>query len=97
MAPVLEVVATLLLVTGGAFLLIGAIGVARFPDVLTRMHAAGLAGTLGIGALLLASMLVFAAEGHEPGVRELAIVLCIVLVAPVASLCIARAARRRGE
>lgn len=97
MALALEFVATALLVTGGAFLLIGAIGVARFPDVLTRMHAAGLAGTLGIGALLLASMLVFAAEGHEPGVRELAIVLCIVLVAPVASLCIARAARRRGE
>ena len=97
MSLVLEFVATVLLVTGGAFLLIGAIGVVRFPDVLTRMHAAGLAGTLGIGALLLASMLVFAAEGHEPGVRELAIVLCIVLVAPVAALCIARAARRRGE
>lgn len=97
MAPALELLATALLVTGGAFLLIGAIGVVRFPDVLNRLHAAGVAGTVGIGAVLLASMLVFAANGREPGVRELAIVLCIVLVAPVGTLCIARAARRRGE
>ena len=39
--------AYLLVFAGAGFCLIGAIGVLRFPDVYSRMHAAGITDTLG--------------------------------------------------
>ena len=40
-----------LIILGSASMLIGGIGVLRFPDVYTRMHAASITDTLGAGAL----------------------------------------------
>ena len=39
------------IVTGSIFLLIGAIGLIRLPDVFARMHAAGVVDTLAVGLL----------------------------------------------
>jgi len=41
------------LITGSVFSLIGAIGVIRMPDVYTRIHAASLIETMGVGMILL--------------------------------------------
>ncbi|MEO7850916.1 MAG: monovalent cation/H(+) antiporter subunit G, partial [Rubrivivax sp.] len=46
-----------MLVIGALFVLVGAIGLVRFPDFYMRLHAPTKASTLGVGALLLASML----------------------------------------
>ena len=54
----LEILAALLLVLGGVFVLVGALGMLRFPDFYMRLHAPTKATTLGVGGLLLASMLV---------------------------------------
>ena len=54
MTTALTIVTALLLLVGAGFGLIGALGVLRFPDVFTRMHAASKAGTLGSGFCLLA-------------------------------------------
>ena len=50
---------------GGAFFMfVTGLGLLRFPDVYTRMHAAGKAGTIGVALLILAPVFFFA--GSEP-------------------------------
>lgn len=47
----------LCLLIGAGFALVGAIGLWKLPDAMTRLHAPTKVGTVGIGALLLASMI----------------------------------------
>ena len=53
MAIVLDALSWAAIVAGGLLLIIGAVGILRFPDVYARMHAAGIIDTLGAGLLLL--------------------------------------------
>lgn len=80
-----------LLVVGGAFLLIGAIGMNRFADVFMRLHAPTKATTLGVGGVLLASMLTSWQSGGV-GVHELLIALFLFITAPVSANLMAQAA-----
>ncbi|HKK94000.1 MAG TPA: monovalent cation/H(+) antiporter subunit G [Longimicrobiales bacterium] len=50
---VLDGASIVLLVTGSFFFLAGTVGVLRFPDVLTRLHALTKADTLGLGFVVL--------------------------------------------
>ena len=43
----LDIVGWVGLVGGGAFVIIGALGLVRLPDVYSRLHAAGITDTLG--------------------------------------------------
>ena len=90
--------AAILLIVGGLFALIGAIGLLRFPDFYTRMHPPTMGTTLGTGCVLVSSMLVSAAVLHRPVVHELVITLLIVLTTPITAMLLMRAAvhRRRG-
>ena len=47
----------MLVAWGGFFVLVGGIGMLRFPDLFTRLHAASVTETLGAGLLLLAMLL----------------------------------------
>ena len=49
---------------GGVFALSGAVGLVRLPDFFMRLHAPTKATTLGVGGMLIASMLYFAGEGE---------------------------------
>lgn len=89
--PVLQVLIALLLVIGGAFSLIGAIGFVRFRDFFMRLHAPTKASTLGVGGLLLASMLWHWGLG-EAALRELLITLFMFITAPVSANLLAQAA-----
>ena len=86
-----ELLAAALLVVGGVFALVGAIGLLRFRDFFMRLHAPTLASTLGIGAMLLASIVVHAARG-EFGWHELLITLLVFVTAPVSANLLAKAA-----
>jgi multicomponent K+:H+ antiporter subunit G len=86
-----EVVAALLLVTGGVFALIGAVGMLRFPDFFMRLHAPTKATTLGVGGVLLASVVVGWAQGHF-GLHALLITLFLFVTAPVSANLMAKAA-----
>lgn len=46
-----------LILAGGFFTVVGAVGLIRMPDLFTRMHAASVTDTLGAGLLLLGFML----------------------------------------
>lgn len=91
----LELLVAGLLVIGGAFLLIGAIGTTRFPDFFMRLHAPTKATTLGVGGLLLASMAMAWASGLA-GAHELLITLFLFITAPVSANLMAQAALHLG-
>ncbi|PJE99782.1 sodium:proton antiporter [Streptomyces carminius] len=54
---VLETVSAVLLLAGAAFCLLGAVGLLRFPDTATRLHASSKAQTLGVLLSLLGAAL----------------------------------------
>lgn len=80
----------LLVMLGGAFCLLGAIGLLRMPDVYTRLQAATKTGTLGVGCLMLGIAIHFGDLGVS--VRALLVIAFLFLTAPVAGHVIARAA-----
>ena len=57
MDTVVEILSWILLLGGAIFLLIGAVGVLRFPDFYTRLHAVSVCDTLGAGLVLIGLML----------------------------------------
>lgn len=89
--PVIEWLAAALLLISAFFLLVGAIGLARLPDFFMRLHAPTKASTLGVGGILLASMIVSAAQGRI-GFAELLITLFVFVTAPVSANLMAQAA-----
>lgn len=84
------------LLIGGVFLGIsGAVGVIRFPDFFTRLHAAGVTDTLSAGMILTALML---QAGFTLVTVKLAFILLFLwYTSPVASHALARAAMHTGD
>ncbi|ADZ89843.1 Na+/H+ antiporter subunit G [Marinomonas mediterranea] len=87
-----EAVVSVLLVFGGIFLLVGSIGLARLPDIYTRLHAPTKASTLGISGVLIASMVYHSFSQSTFSVNELLITLFLLITAPVAANMIAKTA-----
>ncbi|MEL6977426.1 MAG: monovalent cation/H(+) antiporter subunit G [Pseudomonadota bacterium] len=79
---------------GGFFALIGALGIVRMPDVLTRMHASTKAGTLGCTLVLIA--LALRETELTVTLRVLAAIFILVMTAPLAAHAIGRAAVKTG-
>lgn len=89
-----QVVAGILVVGGGLFSLIAAIGVVRLPNILVRMHASTKAGTLGAGMILLAVAVFFRAG--DISARAGAGIAFLLLTAPVSAHMISRASYFAG-
>lgn len=89
----LEWLAAFLLLSGSTFVLIAAIGVLRFPDTLTRMHAATKAGAFGTTLMLLAAALVF--RSPHVLIKLAMIVFFFYTTAPVAAHLLGRVAYLR--
>ena len=87
----LDVVLAVLLVIGAAFTLIGSWGLARLGDFFKRLHGPTKASTLGVGCVLIASMLYFSARG-DATLHELLITLFVFLTAPVSAHLLVKAA-----
>lgn len=72
------------LLVGSIFALVGAIGLLKFNDSMTRLHAPTKVGTVGIGAFLLASMLYSFTYG-EGSMHELLIMAFLFVTAPISA------------
>ena len=90
----ISVITGVLLITAAAVNLIAAIGILRFPDVYTRMHAASKAGTLGAG-LMLVTIALHSGE-IDIASRALAGATFFLLTAPISAHLLARAAYVAG-
>lgn len=93
--PATDIMIISLLLTGSVLSLVAAIGLVRLPDVFTRMHASTKAGTLGVELVMIA--LALYSEDLEVIIKAAAVVLFILLTAPVAAHMLGRTAYRLGE
>jgi multicomponent Na+:H+ antiporter subunit G len=82
-----------LLLAGAGFFFAGTIGLLRFPDVYTRLHALTKADNLGLGLIVLGLML-RAESGADAG-KLLIIWLLVLTASGAASQLVARWARTR--
>jgi multicomponent Na+:H+ antiporter subunit G len=89
-----EIVSTVLLGVGALVMLAAAAGVLRFPDVYTRLHAAGKGDTLGQGLVLLALMI--PAGFGLVSLKLLLIILFVFVFNPTATHALARGAWVKG-
>lgn len=85
----IEVLVSILLLAGAAFMVLAAIGVLRLPDLPTRMHATTKAGALG--AMMTMGGVAFYFGDSAVAARAIAIVIFILLTAPIAAHVIGRA------
>ncbi|MEM1314068.1 MAG: monovalent cation/H(+) antiporter subunit G [Pseudomonadota bacterium] len=93
-AGLLEILASIAVLSGAAFCLVAAIGVLRFEDVFMRLHASTKAGTLGAGLVMLGAALTL--DGSGASARAVGVIVFLLLTAPVSAHVIARAAYLAG-
>jgi multicomponent Na+:H+ antiporter subunit G len=86
-----EVLTALAMLVGTFFMVVTGIGLVRFPDVYTRMHAAGKAGTVGIALLILAPTIYFAASDPFLAIRGVLAIVFQLLTTPGATYLLAHA------
>lgn len=91
----IEGLVAVLVLTGGLVALLGAWGLLRLPDFFMRLHGPTKASTLGVGCILLASMLYF--SWHQPGwaVQQILVTVFLFVTAPVSAHMMAKAALHR--
>ena len=88
---ILEILIAICLVIGALFGLVGSWGLVKLSDTMTRLHAPTKATTLGVGGVLIASMIYFwGFEGHA-SFHELMITIFLFLTAPITANFIAKA------
>jgi len=92
MNPFAEYAIALLLLIGGAFTLIGAIGLARLPDFFARLHGPTKATTVGVGAIVISSVIYFSSLGKGIGIEEILITAFLFITAPISANFLAKAA-----
>jgi len=88
----LDLLLSILILTGALFTLVGSLGLARLPDFYTRLHAPTKATTLGVGSLLIASAVYFSSRGEGVSLHEVLVTLFLFITAPVSAHLLSRAA-----
>jgi multicomponent Na+:H+ antiporter subunit G len=90
MALLIEITSGILIAAGCFFILVGALGLVRMPDIYTRAHSASIIDTVGAGFLLMGLML---QAGWSLVTLKLLFVLAIsFFTLPVIAHALARAA-----
>lgn len=88
--------AAICLFIGAGFALVGVIGLLKFNDPMTRLHAPTKVGTVGIGAILLASMIYSFTIG-QGSLHEALIMAFLFVTAPISANFIAKVNIHRGN
>ena len=90
----IELLSDLFLIAGGFFYFAGTVGLLRFPDVYTRLHALAKADNLGLGCILVG--LALRAESIIMAVKLLSIWPLALVASAVVGFSIAHRADRLG-
>ena len=95
----INLVSWILMIIGGIFVVSGAVGLVRMPDLYTRLHAASLTdtgGTLFIGlALIIQALFIF--DDHMAAIKMGLIVFFTLFTGPTASHALAKTALLCGQ
>lgn len=94
MDTVVIILSGLCLLIGSFLCISGGIGLLRFPDFYTRMHAVGVTDTLGTGFILVGLMLL--STSFLVITKLIIIILLTLLVGPTTSHVLAKAAMHNG-
>jgi len=92
MSLVLDIFTVVAVGAGAFFFLAGTVGLLRFPDPLTRLHALSKADNLGVGLIVLG--LLPRADGPISALKLIVVWLLVQSAGATVSQLIARAARR---
>lgn len=87
---IVEILISAFLVIAGIFGLVGSFGLIKLPDLMSRLHSPTKATTLGVGGVLIASMLHFYFLADGLSFHELMVTLFLFLTAPVTAQFIAK-------
>jgi multicomponent K+:H+ antiporter subunit G len=93
LSDLLDIVASLLLLIGLGFTLVGSIGLVRLPDFYTRMHAPTKATTLGVSSIFAAAALTLPGAAAEIAFKAVLVIALLFITAPIGAHMLARAAR----
>jgi multicomponent K+:H+ antiporter subunit G len=85
-----ELLVSFAIVLGGGFALVGSWGLVRLPSLMERLHGPTKATTLGLGAMLIGSVLWFQLIKGEWTTHELLVTLFLFLTAPISANLIAK-------
>lgn len=91
MQTVIEALVCVLLLLGSAFTLVGAIGLLRLPDFYMRLHGPTKSTTLGVGGVVLASVVYFSAHNNFASLHEVLIPAFLFLTAPISAHMLTKA------
>ncbi|TXD39371.1 monovalent cation/H(+) antiporter subunit G [Lujinxingia vulgaris] len=94
MEGVRAVLALVLMMIGALFFVAGSVGMLRFPDVYTRLHALTKADNLGMGLVVLGLSL--KAPGWQPVLKLVLTWIFVMIAGTVSCHLVAREAYRQG-
>ena len=95
MRAALDLFTMVALVLGALFFLAGVVGLLRFPDTLSRLHALTKADNLGLGLIVVG--LLPQVDSISGALKLVCIWLLVLLSSGTASQLVARALRQRQE
>lgn len=85
-----EILTSAMIVLGAGFALVGSWGLVRLPTLMERLHGPTKATTLGLGGMLVGSVLFFQLDRGTWSAHELLISLFLFITAPIAANMIAK-------
>jgi multicomponent Na+:H+ antiporter subunit G len=90
----LQIIAAFGIVAGAGFCLLASVGLVRFPDLYTRIHAASKAGVVGAGLILLALAVV--SLDVSIVLRSIVAILFLLITTPISAHLLSRSAYLTG-
>jgi multicomponent Na+:H+ antiporter subunit G len=95
MSALLDLFTAISVLTGAAFFLAGVVGLLRFPDTLSRLHALTKADNVGLGLIVIG--LLPQAGSVLAALKLLLVWVLVLLAASTVGQMMARVARRAGR
>lgn len=96
MTGIAEIAIAVCLLAGAGFVLVGSIGLLKLDTPMKRLHAPTKAATLGVGLLLVGSI-VHAFAFMEGSLQEILIMAFLLVTAPISANFIAKVAIHQGQ
>ncbi len=85
-----ELFTSFLIVLGAGFALVGSWGLVRLPTLMERLHGPTKATTLGLGGILLASVMFFQLTQGAWSAHELLVSIFLFITAPISANMVAK-------